>query len=182
MTEKFITSDTHFRHDNILKFCPDSRPFESVEEMDEVMVERWNSVVRPKDIVYHLGDVVLGGAKNLDIVGRLNGTKKLIIGNHDYVRSGMNKYLEYFDTVEAYREIGHHFIIMSHYPIHPSQLEDAWTESGKPRYVYNFHGHVHDKTINNPRYVNCCADDNNLTPQSIDDMIEMAKRRMIEVK
>ena len=65
MKDIWVTSDTHFRHANILKFKDSDgnlvRPgFEDVDAMDEHMIERWNSVVKPGDMVYHLGDVVLG--------------------------------------------------------------------------------------------------------------------------
>jgi calcineurin-like phosphoesterase family protein len=87
----FVISDTHFGHANILTFRGQDgaliRPgFSSVEEMDEFMVERWNSVVRPSDHVYHLGDVTMK-APGLGIVKRLNGKKRLVRGNHDIFRT-----------------------------------------------------------------------------------------------
>ena len=56
MSEIFFTSDTHFGHGNILELCPTTRPFASAEEMNDVIVERWNEKVGKKDTVYHLGD------------------------------------------------------------------------------------------------------------------------------
>jgi calcineurin-like phosphoesterase family protein len=81
---KFFTSDTHFGH---AKAIEHGRPFASVQEMEEVMVERWNKVVSPEDTVFHLGDFAMG-QREITIpkfAPRLLGRKILICGNHDYV-------------------------------------------------------------------------------------------------
>lgn len=79
----FFTSDNHFNHSNIIKYC--NRPFESVEQMNWAMVERWNTVVSPSDTVYHLGDFTLG---NFDVFSQwietLNGDINILPGNHDH--------------------------------------------------------------------------------------------------
>jgi len=80
--QTFIVSDTHFCHAQILEYC--ARPFKSVEEMNEVMIERWNAVVSPSDVVIHMGDVGFRYEKLKDIIDRLNGKKLLIRGNHDW--------------------------------------------------------------------------------------------------
>ena len=81
-TPVFFTSDSHFCHKNIIEFC--SRPFETVEEMNEKLVENWNKVVGPSDIVYHLGDFCFAGSAEWHyLLGKLNGRIHLIIGNHD---------------------------------------------------------------------------------------------------
>lgn len=78
----FFTSDTHFNHANILRFC--NRPWESIEEHDQALIENWNSVVSPDDTVFHLGDFVFGGfPKWKEIAEQLNGHIYLIRGNHD---------------------------------------------------------------------------------------------------
>jgi calcineurin-like phosphoesterase family protein len=79
----WFTSDTHWGHANILKY--DNRPFASIEEHDEALVANWNRVVRPGDVVYHLGDVAwYHQVINVEVLlGRLHGTKILILGNHD---------------------------------------------------------------------------------------------------
>jgi len=83
MMNYWFTSDTHFGHANILKY--DRRPFGSIEEHDEELIRRWNVVVRKADVVYHLGDVAwhTKEASVDQLLGRLNGTKILIAGNHD---------------------------------------------------------------------------------------------------
>lgn len=76
----WVTSDTHFNHANIIKYC--NRPFSSVEEMNETIVENWNKVVSWDDIIYHLGDFALGDKSLIpNILGRLNGRVKIIMGN-----------------------------------------------------------------------------------------------------
>jgi calcineurin-like phosphoesterase family protein len=82
----YFTSDTHFGHKNIIKYC--KRPFGGVEEMDEEMVSRWNAVVRDRDTVYHLGDFGMGRGV-ADVVNRLKGKIMLVPGDHDGVILGM---------------------------------------------------------------------------------------------
>lgn len=83
----FFTADTHFGHTNLTRAgnAPDkARPFDTVEEHDERLVKQWNTVVGPRDTVYHLGDVCWGTRKDrYAILGRLNGKIHLIRGNHD---------------------------------------------------------------------------------------------------
>lgn len=84
----FFTSDTHFNHANVIEFC--DRPYDSVEQMNEDMVDKWNSVVGPNDIVYHLGDVGLGNASKYEkYIRALNGYRVLVIGNHDNTKQKM---------------------------------------------------------------------------------------------
>ena len=82
---KFFTADTHFSHPNILRFEAAARRFSNVTEMDESLVARWNALVGAADTVFHLGDVALGRPIDVGLacVGKLNGTKVLIEGNHD---------------------------------------------------------------------------------------------------
>lgn len=79
----FFTSDLHFGHENVIRF--DNRPFNTVEEMDEEMIKRWNAKVGRGDIVYVLGDFIWKAATNeaVSIIRRLNGQIILIKGNHD---------------------------------------------------------------------------------------------------
>lgn len=80
----YFTSDTHFNHNSILKFC--NRPFETIEEHDNKLIENWNSVVGLDDTVFHLGDFCFGGApKWKEIRSQLNGHIILIVGNHKFL-------------------------------------------------------------------------------------------------
>ena len=78
----FFTSDTHFNHANIIRFC--NRPFKDVTQMNETLIANWNSVIDKDDTVFHLGDFCLGGAAEwTQVLNRLNGKIYLIMGNHD---------------------------------------------------------------------------------------------------
>ena len=84
----FFTSDSHFGHDNIIKHCGRpcrERPFRDSAEMDRALMDAWNSVVSPGDLVYHLGDFSLRSPETVDafLKKKLNGIKHLIVGNHD---------------------------------------------------------------------------------------------------
>jgi calcineurin-like phosphoesterase family protein len=156
----FVISDTHFGHRNILKYEADSRPFDNIEQHDETMVRRWNAVVSPKDTVYHLGDVLFG-ENSFDILGRLNGTKNLILGNHDHYP--LEKYAKYFKKIHAYHAI--HGCLMSHIPIHESQFF---------RYKFNIHGHIHSRKLSDPRYICVSVEHTNLAPVLLADVINNA--------
>jgi calcineurin-like phosphoesterase family protein len=132
------------------------RPWTSSERADEVMVERWNKVVRPCDKVYHLGDVAIPRS-GLQVLDRLNGDKVLIGGNHD---SKYDKDLpKYFRAVRAHWKLGD--LALSHVPIHPDSL-------GKFR--CNVHGHLHYQQVLlpdgriDPRYFNVSVERIDYTP------------------
>ena len=96
----FFTADHHFGHKNIIKYT--NRPFESVGEMDQVMADRWNSVVSPDDMVYHLGDfTLLRFAQFKSYVNRLNGIIRVVPGGHDYRWLG-----EYYQDVTWFKNVG----------------------------------------------------------------------------
>ena len=99
----FFTSDTHFNHTNIIRFC--SRPFKDVEHMNETLIANWNRVVGPDNIVFHLGDFCLGGsAEWTKILKRLNGKIYLIAGNHDMKNLRQN-YTKYDDTWQLFGHV-----------------------------------------------------------------------------
>lgn len=131
----FVTSDTHFFHQKILKFCSAVRRFETVDEMNERIISDWNSVVQPEDTVWHLGDFSYK-AKKQQIQGvfdRLNGHKHLIQGNHDH--SDTRKLP--WDSVKMYHEIedGDRYYVLMHYPI------EEW--NFRTHGSIHLHGHVH---------------------------------------
>lgn len=113
----FFTSDTHFGHNNILKYC--ERPWNNVYDMNQGLIENWNSVVGPDDIVFHLGDFVFGGSEMFnEVMQRLNGKKYLILGNHDY-KNIRKQYRELFVDVKPkmIMSIDGQEIILNHEPL-----------------------------------------------------------------
>jgi len=139
MSNRWYISDTHFSHRNIIRFIKEDgtklRNFSTLQEMDDLMIENWNKVVRPKDTIVHLGDVVIN-RKALQILENLNGRKILIRGNHDIFRT--KEYLKFFEEIRGGEVKPGVKIIFSHYPIHPSSLKEGWI---------NVHGHIHDKNV-----------------------------------
>lgn len=168
MKTTFVISDTHFGHANICGFkradgVTPLRPWTSVEEMDEAMVERWNSRVRPNDKCYHLGDVVIN-RKALATLGRLNGDKVLIKGNHDIFQ--LSDYAQHFRDVRGYHVLNG--MIFSHIPVHDSALY---------RFGTNIHGHLHDKRVMMPgtdkidaRYFCACVEQTDFAPIALEEI------------
>ena len=132
----FFTSDTHFNHANIIRFC--SRPFETVEEMNEQLILRWNEVVAPDDTVFHLGDFALGGSAGwTKVLDRLNGKIHLIMGNHDLknLRQGfMGRFEEV--TMQRYIQVGKVSLYLNHHPF-------LCFEGGQRDNCWQLFGHVH---------------------------------------
>ena len=174
----FLVSDTHFGHTGVCKFTKNDgvtklRPWDNADEMDEEMVKRWNETVRPNDKVYHLGDVVIN-RKALKTLGRLNGDKVLIRGNHDIFRD--DEYRQYFRELRAYHILNG--MIMSHIPIHVDSLG---------RFGTNIHGHLHanrvmhlptwriDDTRIDPRYHCVCVEQTDYRPILFEDVIKRIK-------
>lgn len=168
----FVIADTHFGHRSLVEGRPQpdgsriimpggrDTDFATVEEMDETMVERWNSVVGPGDKVYHLGDVCIA-KKSLKILARLNGRKTLIAGNHDIFNT--KEYLVYFDNMRAGRVFDG--LLLTHVPVHPYQLQ---VNGG--RFSYNIHGHTHRHFVegNWGGYINVCVEHWEYTPIPMD--------------
>ena len=164
MSNRFVISDTHFGHTNSWeKFkLPNGDPlrsFTSTEEMDEAMVERWNAKVGPNDTVYHLGDVVIN-RKSLHHVKRLNGKKRLILGNHDIFKNQDYRDVG-FDTLYGVRVFVDQFIL-SHIPLFEKCVSD--------RFVCNVSGHLHANYINSPRYLTVCVEHTDFTPLSFEEV------------
>ena len=136
----WFTSDTHFGHNNIIKFC--KRPWKTTEEMDEALIERWNSVVKPDDIVFHLGDFAFAtNSRWKELINRLNGHIHLILGNHDVVRWPGDKTMELFDSVstQLLLKIDNKFVYLNHYPF----LCYAGTYRPEKETVWALSGHTH---------------------------------------
>jgi len=136
MSKIWLTSDTHFCHKNIIKYC--DRPFFDVEEMNSVLIKRWNAAVAEDDVVYHLGDIYLGPADRASsLLGALNGRIILIRGNHD--RHSKAWYLER-GIAEMYPSLFLYThgkcILLTHEP------DKVMGEN----YDLHFFGHIHNDT------------------------------------
>lgn len=168
----FVTSDTHLGHENVLKFTDDrgelvrGKRFHSTKEMDECILDNWNKVVRPGDIVYHLGDVFFGSEDYFKkLWPKFNGKKRLVIGNHDNVRflsSGA-----FFSKVMLWRMFPEFNCILSHVPIETSSIR-VWDDYGKPS--VNIHGHIHQKDPPTERHVNVSVERTNYTPVNLEEL------------
>lgn len=134
----WLTSDTHFDHIKIIDY--EKRPFTNNIEMTEQLITNWNSVVKPNDIIFHLGDVFFCKAERMkEIADQLNGRKILIRGNHDKGYSDTKFKKLGFDVYNYY------FInnmLLSHYPQQDTPLRTAIMNTDL---IGNVHGHVHSQ-------------------------------------
>ena len=171
MRDIWIVSDTHFMHKNILTFRDDKgelirgKRFSDVQDMDETMIENWNSVVKPGDLVYHLGDVMMGPKEEFaKMWPRLAGSKRLIVGNHDDI-----KYLSagsFFKKVQMWRMFPDMGLLLTHVPIHESGLRRH--DGG--RMLRNVHGHIHHNLSPTEHHVNVSVEAINYTPINIEEL------------
>lgn len=170
MADIWFISDTHFFHDNIIQYC--GRPFANSDFMNECLVENWNSVVKPQDKVYHLGDVALGYGGNERelslILGSLKGHKRLVVGNHDNLKSPSLQ--KHFDKIALWAGFSHKEFgfTVSHIPLPIEHLRDG---------EFCVHGHLHNNISTNPKHINVCVEHTGYTPIHIDVVREMIKKR-----
>ena len=132
MARVFFIADLHLGHKNMAL----KRGFTTVEQHDEHIIEKWNSVVSKRDITYILGDVTMEKSAPYHLLDRLNGVKHVVMGNHDR-RQDVKKLLEYVDSVAGM--VQYKGIILTHCPIHPMELDY--------RFNKNIHGHIHEKLV-----------------------------------
>lgn len=186
----FFTSDTHFNHANIIKYC--MRPFADKDEMNEALINNWNSVVKKNDIVFHLGDFMFGNMNRFwDFRSRLNGKIYLIHGNHDYELMDKVNVDDGFEIVTSQLNIvvNGQKIYLNHFPL--LTFDGIYKE--KPS--WQLFGHVHsNKNIPGtsadvkrldyllPMQYDVGVDNNNYRPISFDEVksiintqIEMTK-------
>lgn len=150
----FIIADTHFGHEKIIQYC--NRPFSSVEEMDEYMIERWNRTVSKSDTVLHLGDFAWGNKEYIrSILARLNGKKLLIMGNHDHHPEKFYREAG-FHTVSRFPILYDNFFLLSHAPLELSETTP----------YFSFYGHVHNdsKYVDNATSKCVCVERIDYTP------------------
>lgn len=177
MGKTFLTSDTHFGHDREFLWGP--RGFTNYKEHDIAVIENWNNIVTKDDIVYHLGDVMLGdNAYGISCLEQLNGQIKIIPGNHDTpTRLELYKNLpnvEVLGLAEMIKYKKYNFYL-SHHPTMTSNLEKA---PYLRMHLINLFGHTHQQKRfyeDMPYMFHVGMDSNNCTPVLLDDAIEMMK-------
>ena len=176
MSHIFFTSDHHFGHKNVIEYA--NRPFESVEEMDEVMIQRWNEKIGKEDEVYHLGDVGLSSSSKLrKILDRLNGKIHLIKGNHE--KSAEACYSR-FEWIKDYHELvvedeefdkGQQILVLFHYSLR------EWNASHWG--TYHLYGHSHGTLadVSNSLSFDIGVDCHNFYPLSYQEVKTIMKNK-----
>lgn len=170
----YFTSDQHFGHKNIIKYC--NRPFSSVGEMDAVMIERWNWVVGPKDTVYHLGDFCLGNQEMVfSYFKRLNGQIYVVPGGHDrrWIRPNLcytspNCVVRVFPPLHTIT-LDKQVIVLCHYAMR------VW---GRSHYgSWQLHGHSHGGLPDVGKQLDVGVDCWNFYPVSLEEVREIMKNK-----
>ena len=168
----WFTSDLHFYHRNIMNYC--NRPWKTVEEMNEALINNWNSVVKDGDIVFNLGDFAFASnSKWKELLEKLKGKHYLIIGNHDVSRYPGTKIMELFERVEQQilLKIDEQYVYLNHYPFL------CYGGSYRNNAVWQLFGHVHSSPNSSglddsrlihlfPYQYDVGVDNNNYTPIS----------------
>jgi len=175
MSNIFLIGCTHFGHENMYKFLNRDgtrvrHEFADAKQGDKAMIERWNKTVQKGDKVYVLGDVAFHKT-HLATIGKLNGSKILVKGNHDNLQ--LAEYAKYFRDVRAYHRLVDD-LVLSHVPVHPQSL---WSERNN-KYWINIHAHLHsgavmnslDNSLPDYRYFSVCVERINYTPISLEEI------------
>lgn len=181
---KYFTADTHFNHQGLLKkntYAGESgiRAFKTIQEMNDTILVNWNSVIKPGDLVYHLGDFAFppkeDGMAIVDILDMLNGQLYLIKGNHDDKFKNIEALLDYPSVVKivdiAYIKLENgQKVMLSHYPMLSwrSSIHGSW----------HFYGHCHGSLDHPRRYaLDVGMDTNDFFPYSERQIINIMKHR-----
>ena len=166
MSNIWIISDTHWNHNK--EFIWKDRGYNSIEEMNKDLIDKWNSVVAPEDIVYHLGDVIMGDLyEGIKCFSQVNGKIHIIRGNHDTPKR-VEMFLAFPNVLDVkYADIikfRKKYLYLSHYPTIVAN------HNGDTAF-YAINGHTHDKEIFNfPNYriYNACVDAHNGFPVNLE--------------
>jgi calcineurin-like phosphoesterase family protein len=158
-----FTSDTHFGDHRTINIH--RRPFASTDAMDLALVSRWNAVVSPDDVIWHLGDFARSSEKAAKVLAQLNGRKHLVRGNND---SPAVSLLPDWETVHDYAELeyGERLLILCHYPFR------SW--NGQHRKSINLHGHSHGRLKAARRQVDVGVDAHAFRPISIEEVVSIS--------
>lgn len=136
----YYISDTHFRDRAIFDKC--KRPFDSLDDMESTIINKWNKKIKDEDIIYVLGDITKDDdISSIDIFNKLKGHKHLIVGNHDHLILEDIKTSNIFESIKFIDLIldNNRKVCICHYP-----LMD-WIEFNRKGILV--YGHVHNKTL-----------------------------------
>lgn len=162
-------SDPHFYHENMAI----KRGFKNADEMNNHIIQEWNKIVKKRDITWILGDITMEKA-NYSILDKLNGIKKVVLGNHDKPQH-VPELLKYVNQVcSCFKKQG---IIFTHIPVHENELR---------RFRYNIHGHTHEYNIlvhpsiadeawdeKHEKYINVCMEVLNYQPKTLEELLNV---------
>lgn len=172
---RYFTSDLHFGHKAVIDFC---RPqFGSVNEMNETIVDRWNSRITKNDQVWVLGDVSFCDTEQTRVLlGRLFGQKCLVMGNHDW-KWGTRKWhdLGFAKVYQLWQKtLGGQSVMMSHFPYTGDHMKERYLEH-RPRDLGHWllHGHVHEHWKIRKKQINVGVDQWDMTPVSENQILEV---------
>lgn len=186
MSNIWFTSDLHMNHTQEFLYGP--RGFANEKEMNEAIVERWNSVVKADDIVWNLGDIAMNDiAGAIPYLNMLNGTQYWLLGNHD-TNNKVERILKSCWKISVpsltytnLEKIGGMSIYMSHYPTLTANFDDKHFS----RHVIALHGHTHQQTnflqLDNPFLYHVGMDSHNCTPVHIDEVLADIRNRWNEL-
>ena len=164
MAKTWFTSDHHFGHREIVAY--ESRPFAYTAEMDRELIERWNAAVETGDRVFHLGDFSFHGERETrEIVGRLNGSITLVLGNHDRDRSRQWWLEAGFDEVSEHGLIYKDFFLLTHEPLYMN----------KHMPYLNVHGHIHGLRYEGNNHRNVSVEHWDYRPVSFEELTASLK-------
>lgn len=172
MSTTYFTSDTHFQHEKIL-ILGSGRPFSSIEEHDQFLIDAWNARVNKNDRVFHLGDFMMGDRRKFpQIVAKLNGRIFMILGNHDRPRGWENTFEHVCQRFELDTPAGK--ILMRHAP----NSMDPWSQDSRDLvqeepggWDYYFHGHVHQRWARRGKFVNVGVDVRDFEPKTLEELL-----------
>lgn len=165
----WFIADTHLNHKNVIPYC--GRPFSSIEEMNECIIENWNNCVNKRDRIYIVGDFAF--SHHVDFIDRLNGQKHLILGNHDKMTTVAENR---FCSVSQMKEIviDNRKIVMCHFPLR------TWNDSQMGSVL--LFGHTHGRCITDNLSFDVGVDTHDFKPYSYDEIKFMVAKREREMK
>ena len=167
----YFISDTHFYHNNIIKYC--NRPFKDTDEMNNYIINKWNKTVTDNDIVYHLGDVTFTDKeKTKNVISKLNGRKYLIRGNHDKHSVSFYKDCGFIDVYNFLILDGY---LLVHYPL----KTDSYMKENLKNFIYELktlpfnyviHGHIHNTECGLENHFNVSVENIDYKPISFEEI------------